>query len=891
MRRIYTVLILAFWITAIQAQTVPVTLHFDTKNTSIKNVGLNAPPFGYNNVLYTEEDNDSLSITFQVNMRNEVVSGSGVFIEGSWDDWATPIKMENSTNKIYSTTLTVPKNIQLDYKFINGNPTGEWGTYNWENFSGECTDVWTNRIFKLENADTVLEAVCFNSCEACITKEVSIPFHKGVGFSVAFESGPNVHDIHFNYYTRQDFKNVKKLGIDQVRLPIFMSNMLNDQRQMEPLFFYLLDQYVDMAEEEGIHLILTNMQGYDYSDPDIEEEFITIWTQMAEHYKNRSELIHYELANEPSGISDEDWGRIQGNIIDAIREIDTQHTILVTPASWGDLSHLQYLPEYDDDNLIYVFHFYSPLLFTLQGSYGLSGMPFPYDAARMPDPAGFTGTENEWFYNNYPQEATAMAIRGAIEIAAQFKNKRNVPLWCGEFGADDVASVPEERAYWYEVLRTSLEENGISWSMHGYKRYYGVLDEGTNKMFDHDLNIAVVEAMGLEVPEQSEYDPQPETGEQIIYQDYLSDDFFQNWYWPDGGETHFYCEEDTYNGEFCIVLKNRPLWSIFSMDYLPAKDFSQLEEEGYALSFWIKGDTPGGKLNIKFIDSKTDDPNDREWTVSHIIDESFASWDNQWHNVQIPLSQFLEDGFWEDGIYYKPNGSFDWSKVKRIQINDENQSLERVGFWLDEIKIIKVDEPETVQVTFQVDMQNEETSSSGVYLNGSFCSWNPSDAVQLEENGTVYSATLQLAKGETIEYKFVNGAQDDWAKYELLAGQACAFGNDANRGVVIPENEVILDVVCFGLCEACSTSAIKENELFSIKVIPNPTNGVFTISGFPDRKILIRVFSGDGRLLLEKSTDYSKSEQIDISKFSPGIYYLNLLQEVKTNQTIKIIKY
>lgn len=128
-------------------------------------------------------------------------------------------------------------------------------------------------------------------------------------------------------------------------------------------------------------------------------------------------------------------------------------------------------------------------------------------------------------------------------------------------------------------------------------------------------------------------------------------------------------------------------------------------------------------------------------------------------------------------------------------------------------------EDDSVNVTFRVDLQNETISSSGVYLNGSFCQWNTTNAKKLTAAGTVYSTTLQLKKGQTIEYKFVNGAADDWAKYEILTGLECAFGKDANRGLVIPENNIVLDVICYNSCNACT-----ETEQIKVDVKVNPAS-------------------------------------------------------------------
>ncbi|QIA07333.1 InlB B-repeat-containing protein [Draconibacterium halophilum] len=114
----------------------------------------------------------------------------------------------------------------------------------------------------------------------------------------------------------------------------------------------------------------------------------------------------------------------------------------------------------------------------------------------------------------------------------------------------------------------------------------------------------------------------------------------------------------------------------------------------------------------------------------------------------------------------------------------------------------------SANVTFQVDMKNQPLTDDGVYISGSFCSWNPAEAVELAASETVYSSTLNLTVGDTIQYKFINGAPDLWEQYEIITGQDCAYGNDANRMIVIPENDTTLDLVCFAQCALCTEPPI-----------------------------------------------------------------------------------
>lgn len=225
------------------------------------------------------------------------------------------------------------------------------------------------------------------------TLQAQTPFSKGVNLTNWFQTA-SVRQIQFTKYTKQDFIRIKSLGCDVIRLPINLHFMTNGSPDyvIDPLFFDFLDQVVDWAEELQIHLLIDN-HSFDPNvdtQPSIETVLLKVWPQMAAHYKNRSNYVYYEILNEPHGITTVAWCQIQQKVIAAIRAIDTKHTIVVGASGYNSYNELNNMPLYDDTNLIYTFHFYDPFMFTHQGatwtSYmqDLAGVPFPYDAARMP---------------------------------------------------------------------------------------------------------------------------------------------------------------------------------------------------------------------------------------------------------------------------------------------------------------------------------------------------------------------------------------------------------------------------------------------------------------------------------------------------------------------------
>lgn len=79
---------------------------------------------------------------------------------------------------------------------------------------------------------------------------------------------------------------------------------------------------------------------------------------------------------------------------------------------------------------------------------------------------------------------------------------------------------------------------------------------------------------------------------------------------------------------------------------------------------------------------------------------------------------------------------------------------------------------------------------------------------------------------------------------------------------------------------------IKNVKLIRFRIYPNPTTGKVTVAGIDkSEKLNISVYNEIGLLLITQEL-YSKLSQIDLSAYSPGIYYLR----INSYESVKIIK-
>ena len=523
------------------------------------------------------------------------------------------------------------------------------------------------------------------------------PFSRGVNLTGWFQP-ESINRLPFLKYTKEDFYNLKVLGVDVIRLPVNLHAMTDNtpSQTLDDLLFYFLDQAVDWAEELNIKLILDNHS----FDPAVETGFridtvlIPVWQQMAGHYKNRSNLIYYEIMNEPHGISHSRWNQIQQSVIDAIREIDSVHTIIVGAADWNGFYGLEYMADFPDTNLLYTFHFYEPNLFTHQGAGWtipsmefVGGIPFPYSASEMPPlDSVYTGTWIEDSYDYYPVEGTPENVKSLIDIAVNFKNTRNVPLFCGEFGVYMENSQDDDRVFWYDLVRNYFEQNGIPWIMWDYKDGFGLFEKGSNELFDYDLNIPLVEALGFNPVVQKEFVRKPDSSEIGIYSDYVERNI-REWSYVDDESLDLYSELNPRKGDFCLYWNGSEQYQYIGFDFIPDRDLSYLVRENFVLGFWFRSTAANKKFNVRFVDTKEENiPGDHPWRMVYMIDSSVVPFDGQWHKVEIPLKNFWEEGAWDNGWFY-PEGKFDWTAIDEFHIVAEYGDLTGNGFWFDEIKI------------------------------------------------------------------------------------------------------------------------------------------------------------------------------------------------------------
>jgi len=240
-----------------------------------------------------------------------------------------------------------------------------------------------------------------------------------------------------NYITRKDIAYIKKIGMNSVRVPINY-RVLTPERHPGVWLksgFEHLDQIIKWCKQEGIYVILDmhaapggetgeNIDdgwGYPFlfKSPESQQRAIKIWEKLANRYKDNPTVLGYDLLNEPIPPF-EGYDKLNKYLVPlykrittAIRQIDSNHVIIVEGAQWA--TNFKIFAKPFDDDMMYSFHKY-------------------------------------WMPPKQDQ----------IQQYLDFRDEYNVPVWLGESGENDNA--------WVSDFRNLLEKNDIGWSFWPYKK-------------------------------------------------------------------------------------------------------------------------------------------------------------------------------------------------------------------------------------------------------------------------------------------------------------------------------------------------------------------------------------------------------------------------------------
>jgi len=317
---------------------------------------------------------------------------------------------------------------------------------------------------------------------------------------------------HFETWnTSADIALIRAAGFDHVRLSVNPQPIMDAANHgSSEEYFRNLDAAMKMILDAGLAVELDMHPDSDFKErlnrDEFVERFADFWRMVAKRYSSYDrERVFFEILNEPEMHDPYRWFGVETKLAAAIRQAAPTNTILATGASWDNDNDLLFQEPLRDSNVIYVFHFYEPHIFTHQGAtwgafywHWLKDLHYPSDPKNATEVAAEVP---EAVYRldviRYGQDRwDASRIEAEINQVAGWATKNAVPVVCNEFGVFRHAQ-PNDRNAWIRDTRSSLERHNIGWAMWDYSDNFGVAVKKDGKaVLDEDT----VKALGMKMP-------------------------------------------------------------------------------------------------------------------------------------------------------------------------------------------------------------------------------------------------------------------------------------------------------------------------------------------------------------------------------------------------------
>lgn len=297
-----------------------------------------------------------------------------------------------------------------------------------------------------------------------------------------------------SYLTEYDLDTIMRSGASLVRLPIYyravreINESTGEWAAGSSFDFSQIDRIVEMCEDRGIYVLLdlhgapghqskefhsgrisaeSPSQGYyhqlfDPNNSTYRQRTKELWEAMADHYKNNTTVMGYDLLNEPFGAVDsyyypdrEDglealWS-LYDQLYDAIRVIDNKHIIVMEAIpSDKDWDTLPDPDTYSWNNVVYQFHYYG----------------FKFNAQGKIDGVLDADLQDDYLISGDDPDCDSVVsdelFCGKVEFSKQ--DEYDVPVLIGEFNGFNLREI-------WDLYAKTFNDLDWSWTVWSYKHH------------------------------------------------------------------------------------------------------------------------------------------------------------------------------------------------------------------------------------------------------------------------------------------------------------------------------------------------------------------------------------------------------------------------------------
>ena len=322
-------------------------------------------------------------------------------------------------------------------------------------------------------------------------------FRSGVNLGGWLSQCIHTEEHYRDFIHEDDIKTISSWGVDHVRVPVDYDLVEDKDGNPRESGYAHLDDAISWCGKYGLNMILDlhKTAGFSFDKGEKEDGFFTseayqerfyrLWESFAARYAKYENMLAFELLNEVTAKEYCDtWNRISLECIRRIRRIAPSIRILVGGYYNNSAEAVKDLAMPADENIVYNFHCYLPIVFTHQGAYWVDGMDTSFRIS-IRETYGKMSAETKKMIRDLPNELDAFSPEETLDSiyfekifdeAIRTAEERNVPLYCGEYGVIDRAD-PKEILEWYKLIHPVFEKHNIGRAAWSYKKMdFGLSD-------------------------------------------------------------------------------------------------------------------------------------------------------------------------------------------------------------------------------------------------------------------------------------------------------------------------------------------------------------------------------------------------------------------------------
>ncbi len=312
------------------------------------------------------------------------------------------------------------------------------------------------------------------------------------------------------FISEADIERISKWGLDHLRLPIDYDLVEDKQGGYIENGFSYIDKTVGWCEKYGLNMILDLHKTYGFSfdegehesgffeNEEYQDRFCRLWEELARRYGNIGDRLAFELLNEVTEKEYCDkWNQVSRQCIERIRAIAPDVKILIGGYYNNSIESLpDLLPPYDE-NVIYNFHCYEPLIFTHQGAYWIPSMDEsfrvsidePYSVLTEKSKEMLTQVTVGFAGFDQSESLSGAYFEKIFSEAVKIAEERGTSLYCGEYGVINLAD-PGDTLKWYRMIGETFDKYGIGRAAWSYKEMdFGIVDEHMSGVLDELIKL------------------------------------------------------------------------------------------------------------------------------------------------------------------------------------------------------------------------------------------------------------------------------------------------------------------------------------------------------------------------------------------------------------------